>query len=203
MKIRGGGSVDDRHRSRGGLWKGRTGPRALATAALALATFAVLPAQPLTAQAPSLRTQIGWVAGHVAGATVGVETRIPLGAKPPLPLPGRGGTGPIVAATRRWTLTGMFTVGLNAAPPERDGDANAVEGLGYAHAGVMYRTGSSLPNAIGGVVALYFPVDAVGPALIVEATDLIALQGGALRTNRGWMGHAALSVSVRFLDDIF
>jgi len=198
-----------------GRWKGWTGRAAVRSAgamgtsgftlpaALTLALTLAAAAAPtaLTAQAPSFRSQIGWVAGHVAGVTVGAETRVPLGEAPPLPLPGRPGSGPIIATTRSWSLTAMFAVGLNGAAPDRDG-GTAVEGLVYGHAGVMRRTGSGFPNAVGGVVALYLPVGAVGPALIVEATDLITVQGGALRTSRGWMGHAGLSVSVRFLNDL-
>lgn len=103
------------------------------------------------------------------------------------------------APTRPWVFSGMVAAGVNGATPAGDAD---VEALLYAHGGILRRTGSSLVTNVGGVVAAYLPVGAVGPAALVEAADLITLQAGVLHTSRGWMGHTALAVSVRFLADI-
>lgn len=153
----------------------------------------------LPLQAQSLRAQAGWVAGTVSGLTVGFEGRLPIGSDPELPLPGRPGGGPVEAPTRPWVLTGMVAGGINLDPPEDEAD---VQGLVYAHGGVLYRTGSSLLSNVGGVLVVYLPVGAVGPAALLEAADLVDVQAGLLHTSRGWKGHAALSVSVRFACDI-
>lgn len=164
-----------------------------ALVALLLAVAAV------PAEAQSVRLQGGWVAGHVGGVALGVEGRTPIGPEPDIPLPGRPGSGPITAPTRPWLLTAMVAPGLNAATPDGDPD---VDWLVYGHAGVLYRTGSALISNVGVVGAFYLPVEAVGPAALVEAADLIDVQLGVLHTPRGWMGHSALTVSMRFLSDI-
>ena len=74
--------------------------------------------------------------------------------------------------------------------------------LVYGHAGILYRTGSSLITNVGLVAVGYVPVEAFGPAALVEAADLIDVQAGVLHTSRGWMGHTALTISTRFLCDI-
>jgi hypothetical protein len=93
----------------------------------------------------------------------------------------------------------MVGLGINVAPPDEDPD---VEALLQGHGGLLYRTGSSLVTAVGGVVVVYLPQGAVGPAAVVEAADLIDLQTGLLSTDRGWMGHLALTVAVSFVNDI-
>ncbi len=169
--------------------------RAVAT----VAALVVLVAGARPAEAQSIRLQGGWVAGHVGGVALGVEGRTPIGPEPPLPLPGRPGSGPVEAPTRPWLLTAMVAPGLNAATPDGDPD---VDWLVYGHGGVLYRTGSSLITNVGLVGAFYLPVKAVGPAALLEAADLIDVQAGVLHTPRGWMGHSALTVSLRFLKDI-
>ena len=149
------------------------------------------------AEAQSWRVQGAWVAGHVGGALVGAEWRHPLGAEPELPLPGVG-DGPIEIATRNWLLTGMVAGGVNLAPPAGKGD---VRPLIYGHGGVVYRRESIL-SRVGAVGVFYVPAGAVGPAALIEAAGVIDLQGGVLYTDAGWRGHAALTVSLRFLADI-
>jgi hypothetical protein len=93
----------------------------------------------------------------------------------------------------------MLAGGVNFATPDDEPD---VQGLLYAHGGILYRTGSALVTNVGAVVAAYVPVAAVGPAALVEAADVIDLQAGVLHTSRGWMGHTALTVSLRFFSDV-
>lgn len=154
-------------------------------------------ASPLDAQ--SWRVQGAWVAGHAGGAVVGAEWREPLGPEPELPLPGRPEEGPIEVGTRNWLFTGMGGLGINFAPPAEGHD---VRPLLYGHAGVLYRTESSILSRVGAVGLFYVPAGAVGPAALVETAGVIHLQVGALHTDRGWMGHGALAVSLRFLCDI-
>jgi hypothetical protein len=151
------------------------------------------------ADGQSFRAQASWTAGHVGGLVLGLDGRKPLGPGPELPLPGAAGRGPVEAPTRPWVLTGMVGLGINVAPPDEDPD---VEALLQGHGGLLYRTGSSLVTAVGGVVVVYLPQGAVGPAAVVEAADLIDLQTGLLSTDRGWMGHLALTVAVSFVNDI-
>ncbi|MGD2070467.1 MAG: hypothetical protein PVI57_17460 [Gemmatimonadota bacterium] len=165
----------------------------------ALAALVALLAVGAPAEAQSVRAQGAWVAGHVGGLTFGLEARQPIGPEPELPLPGRPGGGPIEAPTRRWVLSGMLAGGVNFATPDDEPD---VQGLLYAHGGILYRTGSALVTNVGAVVAAYVPVAAVGPAALVEAADVIDLQAGVLHTSRGWMGHTALTVSLRFFSDV-
>lgn len=151
--------------------------------------------------AQSWRAHAAWVAGQVAGAAVGFENRRPLGPEPELPLPGRPGGGPVEAPSRNWHLTAMGAAGVNfAAPGDAGGDET--EPLFYAHAGVLYRTGSTVPGYVGVVGAAYLHAGAVGPAVLIEAADIITLQAGVLRTSGAWHGHAALGVSLRFLGDV-
>lgn len=155
-------------------------------------------AVPESVQAQSWRVQGAWVAGHVGGTVVGAEWRHPLGAEPELPLPGVG-DGPIEITTRNWLLTGMVAGGVNLAPPAGKGD---VRPLIYGHGGVIYRRESSILSRVGAVGAFYVPAGAIGPAALLEAAGVIDLQGGLLYTDAGWRGHAALTVSLRFLADI-
>lgn len=170
-------------------------PRALRATPLLLTMLVLPPAL----HAQSWRLQGAWVAGHVAGVVVGGEFRDPLGPEPELPLPGVVGAGPIEVTTRNWILTGMVGGGVNVGPPEGEDD---VQPLFYGHGGVVYRTGSDLLSRVGAVGLFYVPAGAVGPAALVEAAGAIDLQAGPLYTNRGWKGHAALTISARFLCDI-
>lgn len=151
------------------------------------------------AEAQSWRAQGAWVAGYVGGVVVGAESRHPLGPEPELPLPGRPGEGPIEMGSRDWILTGMVAAGVNVATPEGEDD---VQPLFYAHGGVLYRTASEIVSRVGVVGLFYVPAGAVGPAAFVEAAGVAAVQGGVLYTDRGWRGHAALSLSLRFVCDI-
>lgn len=101
--------------------------------------------------------------------------------------------------TRDWMLTGMLAGGLNIATPEGEDD---VQPLVYGHGGVLYRTGSSVLSRAGVVGVFYVPAGAVGPAALVEAAGVIGVQGGILYTDRGWRGHGALTVALRFLGDL-
>ncbi|MEX2467046.1 MAG: hypothetical protein WD995_09045 [Gemmatimonadota bacterium] len=152
------------------------------------------------AEAQSWRAQAAWVAGQVGGGVFGAEFRRPIGAPPPLPLPGVPGSGPVEASSRVWHLTGMLAAGLNAAAPTATG--HRLEGLGYGHGGVLYRTGRTLPGYVGLIAAGYVPVGVIGPAVLLEAADVVALQAGALHGDGAWRGHVALNVSIRFLCDI-
>lgn len=176
----------------------RTPGRSGVACALVVAAAAVAAAAP-SVEAQSWRVQGAWVAGHVGGAVLGAEVREPLGPEPELPLPGRAGEGPVEAATRNWMLTLMFAGGLNATPPEA---RHTIRPLAYGHVGLLYRTGSSILSRVGGVGLFYVPAGAAGPAALVEAAGVISLQGGVLHTRRGWRGHAGLTVSLRFLDDL-
>lgn len=175
--------------------------RAARSAAIAAVTAFALTATPTDGEAQSWRTQGAWVSGHVAGGAFGPEFRRALGEEPPLPLPGTPGSGPVEVASRVWHLTGMLAVGVNGAPPAESG--RGVEPLVYAHGGLLYRTGRSIPGYVGVVAAGYVPAGAVGPAAYVEAADVAALQLGAMHGHGAWHGHAALSLSVRFLRDVF
>ncbi len=155
---------------------------------------------PHGADAQSWRIQGSWVAGQVGGGVVGAELRRPLGAPPPLPLPGVPGSGPVEVRSRAWHLTGMLGIGANAAPPPES--SGGVDPLVYLHGGVLYRTGRSVPGYLGLVAASYVVVGAVGPAAFVEAADVAALQIGLLHGDGAWRGHAALSLGLRFLCDI-
>jgi hypothetical protein len=170
---------------------GRWAPLALASAILLLSVEGV--------SAQSWRLQGAWVAGTVGGPLVGVEMREPLGGEPDLPLPGVEREGPMVMESRDWIFTGMVGAGLNAAPP---GGESRVRPLFYGHAGIVYRTGSALISRVGLVGAGYVPDWAVGPAALIEAAGVIDLQAGALRTDPGWRGHVALTVSMAFLCDL-
>jgi hypothetical protein len=150
------------------------------------------------ARAQSWRIQGAWVAGHVGGVLVGGEVREPLGPEPEIPLPGVT-EGPIEVATRNWILTAMAAGGVNLAPPKDEED---LQPLVYTHVGVVYRTGSALLSRVGAVGVFYVPVGAIGPAALVEAAGVIDLQAGALYTSRGWRGHGALTISLRFLCDV-
>ena len=165
------------------------------------AAAVLLAAAPIDGHAQSWRTQAAWVAGQVGGATVGAEFREGLGGEPELPLPGRAGQGPIEVSSQSWYLSLMAAGGLNFIAPGDEGDE--LEPLVYTHAGLLYRTKSKLIGYAGVVAAAYFPVGAVGPAALVEAADVVDLQVGALHADGAWHGHAALTVSLRFLVDIF
>jgi hypothetical protein len=154
---------------------------------------------PLDADAQSWRTQGTWVAGEVSGGLFGAEFRRPLGSAPPLP--GGPGGGPVEVRSRVWHLTGMLGAGVNGRAPHAGG--HRVEGLGYGHAGLLYRTGRTVPGYVGLLAAGYLPVGVAGPVGFVEAADVVALQFGALRGDGAWRGHVALNVSIRFLGDIF
>jgi hypothetical protein len=94
----------------------------------------------------------------------------------------------------------MLGVGANAAPPP---DARgSIAPLVYLHAGVLYRTGRSVPGYVGLVAASYLTVGAVGPAVTLEAADVAAVQLGVLHADGAWRGHAALNLAVRFLRDV-
>ncbi len=174
--------------------------RAVRAAAIVVAAALAFAAAPTDSAAQSWRAHGAWVSGHVAGGAFGPEFRRPLGEEPPLPLPGTPGSGPVEVASRVWHLTGMLGVGVNGAPPAESG--RGVEPLLYAHAGLLYRTGRSIPGYVGVVAAAYVPAGAVGPAAYVEAADVAALQLGAMHGHGAWHGHAALSLSMRFLRDV-
>ncbi|MDZ7778522.1 MAG: hypothetical protein U5R14_01110 [Gemmatimonadota bacterium] len=167
---------------------------------LGVAVVATTLAAPTASEAQSWRAQAAWVAGQVGGGVFGAEVRRPLGAAPPLPLPGRPGGGPVEAPTRAWHLSGMLAAGVNGAPPA-DSD-RSLEPLVYVHGGLLYRTGRTVPGYVGLLAASYVPVGVIGPAALLEAADVAALQVGALHGDGAWHGHAALSLSVRFLVDI-
>lgn len=170
------------------------------SAALAVVVAFSLTAMPTDAVAQSWRTQGAWVSGHVAGGAFGPEFRRALGEEPPLPLPGMSGSGPIEVTSRVWHLTGMLAVGVNGAPPAESG--RGIEPLLYAHGGLLYRTGKSIPGYVGIVAAAYVPAGAVGPAAYLEAADVASLQLGAMHGHGAWHGHAALSLDMRFLRDV-
>jgi len=178
-------------------WQALEGRTVALAAALA---FVLAGAAPVQAQ--SWRVQGAWVAGEVGGALIGAEFRRPLGSEPPLPLPlpGRAGSGPIEAPSRAWHLTGMAGLGVNGAPAAATG--RSVEPLGYLHAGVLYRTGRSVPGYLGVVGAGYLPASSWGPALVVEAQDVAALQVGAMYGREAWRGYVALALVIRFLEDV-
>lgn len=156
----------------------------------------------MSVEAQSWRAQGAWVAGEVGGGLIGAEGRRAIGREPPLPLPlpGRAGSGPIEAPSRSWHLTGMAGLGVNGAPHPSTG--RAVEPLGYLHGGVLYRTGRSVPGYLGLVAAAYLPAGTVGPALVVEAQDVAALQAGALHGRGVWRGYVAVTLVLRFLEDV-
>ena len=152
------------------------------------------------AAAQSWRIQGSWVAGQVGGAVLGAELRRPLGKAPPLPLPGVPGSGPVEMTSRAWHLTGMLGLGANAAPPP--GSSGSIDPMFYLHGGVLYRTGRSVPGYVGLGAASYLVVGAVGPAVMVEAADVAAVQVGVLHGGGAWRGHAAIHVGLRFLRDV-
>lgn len=154
---------------------------------------------PFEANAQAWRTQATWVAGEVAGGVFGAEFRRPLGSGPPLPGALRG--GPVEARSRVWHLSGMLGAGVNGRAPHAGG--HRVEGLGYGHAGLLYRTGRTVPGYVGLLAAGYVPVGVIGPVVFLEAADAAALQLGALHGDGAWRGHVALNVSIRLLRDIF
>lgn len=154
---------------------------------------------PFEADAQTWRTQATWVAGEVAGGVIGVEFRQPMGSAPSLP--GELGGGPVEARSRVWHLSGMLGAGVNGRTPHAGG--HRVEGLGYGHAGLLYRTGRTLPGYVGLLAAGYLPVGVIGPVVFLETADVAALQLGALHGDGAWRGHVALNVSIRFLGDIF
>ena len=156
-------------------------------------------AGPFGADAQTWRTQATWVAGEVAGGVIGAEFRRPLGPGPPLP--GGPGGGLAEAPSRVWHLSGMLGAGGNGRAPHAGG--HRVEGLGYGHVGLLYRTGRMLPGYVGLIAAGYVPVGVIGPVVFLETTDVAALQLGALHGDGAWRGHVALNVSIRFLGDIF
>ena len=181
---------------------GCLGRRRLARAggplAVSLTALAAL-AAPEHASAQSVRLQLPWVAGEVAGALVGVEGRRPIGPEPEIPLPGVPGAGPVEVGTRDWMLTGMVGAGANFRPAD-----GGVDLLLQAHMGVLRRTGSELVSRAGLVVVGYLPAEAIGPAARVGAfSGAVELQAGALRAGGGWRGHIALDVSGRFICDLF
>lgn len=102
--------------------------------------------------------------------------------------------------SRAWHLTGMLGIGANAAPPP--GSGGGVDPAVYLHGGVLYRTGRSVPGYLGLVAASYVVAGAVGPAALVEAADVAALQIGLLHGDGAWRGHAALNLGLRFLCDV-
>jgi hypothetical protein len=157
--------------------------------------FSAVPATPAAAQ--SVRVQVPWVAGEVAGMLAGVEGRLPLGPEPEIPLPTPGG-GPVEVPTRDWMLTGMAGAGANFRPSD-----GGVELLLQAHVGVLRRTGSDLVSRAGVVVVGYLLPEAIGPAAHINAfAGAVGLQAGALRQGGGWRGHIALDVSGRFICDL-
>jgi hypothetical protein len=174
-----------------------SGPSArLRRAAVGLAAGLLLALPlPTAVAAQSYRVQGAWVGGNVAGALFGVEFRHLLGSAPPIP---GTGSGPLVAGTRNWMLTGMAGVGANFAPR----DASGVLPLFYAHLGVLHRTGSDLVPRVGLVAADYLRARALGPQLLVELEGVVDAQVGAFHTPDGWKAGVSVAVALRFLQDI-
>lgn len=172
----------------------RARPRGLRRAALALAA-GLLFALPGAARAQSYRVQGAWVDGNVTGALFGLEVRRLLGSAPPIP---GMGSGPVVAGTHDWMLTGMAGVGANFAPRKDSGTVPLV----FAHLGVLHRTGSDKVPRVGLVVADYIRARAVGPQLLVELEGVIDAEVGAFHTPIGWRAGVGLNISLHFLGDI-
>jgi hypothetical protein len=150
--------------------------------------------------AQSWRMQGSWVAGEVGGGIIGPELRRPMGGAPPLPLPGTAASGPLEVTSSAWHATGMVGLGANGVPSP--GSGGGIDPLVYLHAGVLYRTGRSLPGYVGLVAASYISLGSVGPAALLEAADVAAVQFGFLYGDRAWRGHVALTIGLRFLRDV-
>jgi hypothetical protein len=149
---------------------------------------------PATAHAQSWRLQGAWVPHRVLGPLIGLEGRQPLGAPPPLP---GAGAGPVEAGTRSWILTAMVGVGVNLIDVR-----STVTPIFYAHAGVIYRTGSDLLSRAGLVGVGYVRARAVGPEVFLELAGVADVQAGVLHVPGGWKPGVGLTVSLSFLRDL-
>lgn len=167
----------------------RRGRRRLALGAAILAATAGT-ASAARAQ-ESWRIQAAWADDHVLGAVVGYEIRQPLGRLPPQPA-----EGPRVVATRNWMVTGMVAGGVNLDGPGSRG----VEGLIYAHLGVLRRLGGGLEPRVGVVGVFLGPAGIGGPAGRLELMDVAAVQAG-------WMvgdgAYVAVEVAGGFVCDLW
>ena len=129
--------------------------------------------------------------GHVLGLLMGPEIRQPVGRLPPPPAAGLR-----VIATRDWMITGMVGLGVNLDPSSD----RSVEGLVYAHVGMLRRLSGALEPRAGFVAVAFLPAGAAGPAARVELLDVAIMQGGWLFD--GGL-HLAAEVPWAFVCDLF